>query len=517
MSFLSRRPLRLGGPWLLSLLALSLSLSLGASRCLAKARPARRVSAAAVAPAVAAATRELSAAQAARDAGRIVEAHDRVRRLLASADAESQLSPAQREQASAILALPLPERGEVVVLGEPGALVRVDDQDVARLPLPLPLLLPIGGHQIECVSGGAPLRVQIQVRSGRRMEVRANREAGAVMLSQPPHALLVSSLAGPSLPSGSSVAMLIEQGLRGSPLVLLSGASEATQQLAECKEQAGCLADVAQRSQADYVIVLSSQVQPATTGVASADAGAGASARPAEPAAADLLLRAALFDPVVADAAASEQVRCAGCTLDALAREIPLLVSRVSKLGLGRPRARIQVRVEPADAELVLNGVPIVGRPVERSVWAGELRIQAHRAGYLPQQQTSTLGEGANEHIEIKLEAIPQPVVVSRPVPLASPPVVYERQPRPLWRIVGGSLALVAGATLGGFGIGALSVHGRCIDAVQPPANQCDRLYQTQTLGTALVSVGAASAVAGVVLLAIPGSRRPMRAALPRP
>jgi hypothetical protein len=94
---------------------------------------------------------------------------------------------------------------------------------------------------------------------------------------------------------------------------------------------------------------------------------------------------------------------------------------------------------------------------------------------------------------------------------------VVDRQPRPLWRILGGSALLFAGGTLAGFGVGALSVHGRCIDAVQPPASQCERLFQTQTLGAALVSAGAVSAVAGVVMLAIPGPRRPVRAARSRP
>lgn len=464
----------------------------------------------------------LAAAQAAQAAGRVVEAHDRVRRLLASADAELRLSPAQREQAQAILATARPEAGEVVVLGEPSWLVRVDEQDVARLPLPVPLLLSVGSHAIEFVGGSAPLRVQVQVRAGRRMEVRANREAGAVMVSQPPHALLVAAPFGLSLPQGQRPDTVVERGLRGSPLVLLSSPSDLAQELARCNQQAACLAEIAQRSQAEYVLVVRvSEPLAASSSPASAPAAAasepGADRSPAS-VPADRLLRVTLLDPFVVDAAAHVEERCAACTPDVLAERLAQLVERVNKQGFGRPRARVRIRVEPADAELSLNGISLGALPVERSVWAGELRIQARRAGYLPLLRAMTLSEGSNEALDLTLEPVPPPnVAVAEPSSQQPAAVLVERQPRPRWRLATGALAVAAGATLIGFGVGALQIHGSCIDVVQPPATQCERLYQTATLGTTLVSVGAVSALAGVVLLAVPGPRRPRHAAQSRP
>ena len=485
----------------------------------AKPRPSRSITAknSASSAGDAALSRELASAQAALSAGRVVEAHDRVRRILASADAESRLTPAQREEAKGILATALPAAGDVVVLGEPGTLVRVDDQDTARLPLPVPLLVPVGSHQIECVLGGTALRVQVQVRSGRRVEVRANREAGAILLSQPPHALLHAQLSGPGL-SGTSPVAWVEQGLRGTPLVLLAASGDVTQQLASCNGQQACLREVAVRSEAEYVVLLSSQPDPEDRSSVTTTAAAPVQTDPAAASAPDLLLHAALFDPVVEAVAAQERVRCAACSPQILESQIAQLVHRVSRQGLARPRARVRIRIEPADAELALNGTKVAALPVDRNLWAGELHIEARREGYLPLQKTVTLAEGSSESLELRLDRIPPPAaVVVSPAVVTPAPIAIERESRPTWRIAVGLSALAAGGSLVGFGSGALAVHGTCIDATMPPANQCDRLYQTSALGMALVSVGAVSAVAGVVLLAVPGPRRPMRAARSRP
>lgn len=491
-----------------------------------QARPRKPAAAApkkppAAAPVLDETARELQAAQAAQAAGRVIEAQDRIRRLLASTDAESRLSKEGREQAKAILELARPPAGDVVVLGEPGLRVRVDEQDIARLPLPVPLLLAEGPHQVEFVGVGTPLRVQIQVRAGRRMEVRANREAGAVMLSSLPHALVSAQLPPGLLPTGSNASAWIDGGLRGLSLAPLVAPTEDSA-LVDCKEQPACLSAIAQRSQADYVLLVRGSLAApglvSSAGAGSSDGGPSTqSASTQATPAADVLLRVALFDPTVGDLAAHEEARCDACTATAANDRLSQVLHRVAQQGLSRARARIRLLVEPAAAELRINDVPVTAAGSERTVWAGELRIQARHDGYQPLQVTRVVAEGASEAIELHLERVPPPppLIVSPP-PKPSMPVAIERQPRPLWRIVTGSLALVAGGTLVGFGVGALNVNGRCIDEVVPPANQCDRLYQTSTLGTALVASGAAAAVAGVVLIAIPGPRRPVRAALSR-
>lgn len=85
-------------------------------------------------------------------------------------------------------------------------------------------------------------------------------------------------------------------------------------------------------------------------------------------------------------------------------------------------------------------------------------------------------------------------------------PAPSEAPRRPVWRLVVGGLGLSGGLAMIGFGIPALSIDNQC----NPPApdNNCPRLYDTQSLGLGLAITGAAVAVGGVVLLALPPRKR---------
>lgn len=76
---------------------------------------------------------------------------------------------------------------------------------------------------------------------------------------------------------------------------------------------------------------------------------------------------------------------------------------------------------------------------------------------------------------------------------------------RPRWRLIVGGVSLGAGLLLAGFGASALAVNGRCIDAPMFPAQTCDNVYTSGGIGGALVGVGAAAVVGGVVLIVLPG------------
>lgn len=463
--------------------------------------PAQR--GAATAPPVAA-NPELEAAHAALQAGRPVEAHDRLRRWLAQGGNESGLSPAQIEKLQAIRAVALPAVGDVAVSGEPGTEVRIDGQLLAQLPLPAPLLLSAGPHQVALAGRGGSLSAQIQVRAGRRLDVRESREAGAVLISQPPQALF--GAAGDDLRKSAS------QGLQGTQLYLIPSPSELQSKLAECGERPACLRDIAQAQDVEYILL--AQASPASPPRAPASPSPAASTDSGPAATSTLLLRAVLFDARVADQAAAAQQTCASCSAEEIGNRLRDLVAQVATTGLSRPRGQLRIECEPAEAELQLNGRVLGTGAVERAVWSGEAAIVASLAGYRPQQLRRFVAEGAQETVRVRLEKLPPPppVVAQVPERPASPPA-RERAPRPLWRILAGSTALVAGGLLIGFGAGAQSVNGLCIDAVEPPSNQCSRLYQTATLGTALIVSGAVAATAGVVLLAVPGPQRPQRVA----
>src|SRR5262249_25769596 len=78
--------------------------------------------------------------------GRTIEAQDAMRRYLRDTQ-DDEASP-QRQEAQRILQLLAPPSGEVNIVGERAALVLIDDRLLGVLPLPLPLLLPIGEHRV---------------------------------------------------------------------------------------------------------------------------------------------------------------------------------------------------------------------------------------------------------------------------------------------------------------------------------------------------------------------------------
>lgn len=76
---------------------------------------------------------------------------------------------------------------------------------------------------------------------------------------------------------------------------------------------------------------------------------------------------------------------------------------------------------------------------------------------------------------------------------------------RPRWRLILGGATIGAGLLLTGFGVSALVVNGRCIEPPSFPAQTCESVYTTGDIGGALVGIGAASVVGGVLLMAWPG------------
>lgn len=113
----------------------------------------------------------------------------------------------------------------------------------------------------------------------------------------------------------------------------------------------------------------------------------------------------------------------------------------------------------------------------------------------------------APQNAEVKVSSQPaNPPPPSSSVAALTP--IHENQrtvrtPRPRWRLVVGSLGLVSGSLFAGFGISALSVRGSCIG--QSQTGECPYYYGTESVGTALLSVGGFLTFSGVMLLALPG------------
>ena len=93
---------------------------------------------------------------AAKD-GRVLEAHDARRRCTAARAGDGAPSPAAS----------LPESGELSISGPRRALVVVDEHVVGALPLPLPLLLAPGPHQVALEAGSHRWAAAVKVLPGR--------------------------------------------------------------------------------------------------------------------------------------------------------------------------------------------------------------------------------------------------------------------------------------------------------------------------------------------------------------
>jgi hypothetical protein len=105
--------------------------------------------------------------------------------------------------------------------------------------------------------------------------------------------------------------------------------------------------------------------------------------------------------------------------------------------------------------------------------------------------------------------------------PLATAPVITDtpaagKGRRPLWRLIVGPLAMAAGVSMIGVGAAGLAVNQRCVTVDETNPELCQpfqdmtgtnraTIYDTFTPGLSLVISGSVLAVAGVVLVAIPG------------
>ena len=132
--------------------------------------------------------------QVAWNTGKTVAAQDLMRRFLA--DQASSEDATARAEADKIVDQPRPASGEVLVVGERGSLVFVDDRVVGILPLPLPLLLVSGEHKVTLEVSGRRLEGPVRVLPGRTSELRFNLSSDAVVARVVPAVVWVPSWKG---------------------------------------------------------------------------------------------------------------------------------------------------------------------------------------------------------------------------------------------------------------------------------------------------------------------------------
>jgi hypothetical protein len=429
---------------------------------------------------------------------RELDAHDLMRRYLADPDLEheseeraatpaaSNAAPsAEIKEAERVLALPRPPAGTLNILGERGTLVYIDGRLVGVLPLSLPLLLSPSEHKVVLERGRQRIEDQVQIPAGRLGELRSDVSSRALLLSTLPGVLFVSDFRDVSPELRARLQQAVEKALlarRLSPLgteLALTLLPTTARKLGDCVQDIPCQLDLAKQVDAEAILHVRSSLEKDV-----------------------LRLHASWVDIVVGQEAAGEEVRVQNIAAEQASAGLHSLVSRVYEVGSVRPRAELQVTCDPTDAELELDGAMQPACRYQRAVFAGEHRVRARKPGYTPDDQRLSLREGEKRALDIRLlEIEPAPAPLLPPPP---PPPVPRRQPRPIWRLAVGGVALAGGLVTAGFGVAMLSLNGQCVGDSQADV-VCARLYTTLAPGAVTLGVGLGVALAGGLLIGIPG------------
>lgn len=426
--------------------------------------------------------------------GRLLDAQDLMRRFIS----DSRFDPAEnaREAAEAqrILALPRPPGSKVSVIGERGTLVFVDGRLVGSLPLSRPLLCAPGKRTLVLENGRSRQEEEIDLASGRFVEVTYDRSSVALLSAELPAVLVLEQYGETTQTVSPALAQVIEDVLLGDrlspfPLPLALERAGLTRS-GSCAENLDCQLRLARQSELDYVLNLHLS-QPAL--------GIGLPWQ----------LRLVLLDAEIGEEAARSEQECDAC--DA-AKAVALLRSGLSRLlatARARPRGELKVTSVPAGAEVRLGARSLGKTPLKQAVWAGRLEVEVALPGYESARLPVTVPGGDKAAVAATLQpeiAEPPPAAL-----LTAPWPTYRLTPRrrPRWRLVLGGVAVAGSALLFGFGASALAVSDQCVVEPVPPAELCRERLGTAPIGTGLMISGAAVLVTGTLLLAIPERRTP--------
>lgn len=457
--------------------------------------------------------------------GRGVAARDLLRRYLQETAGEGE-SPNQKE-AQQLAEKALEAAGEVEVLGARGALVFVDELLVGGLPLPLPLLLPLGSHRVVVELGEQRVEEQIKTLSGQTAQMRFNQRTAVVVVSLPPAIVL--------LPEGSAetaahkrVAQALQQAATKEKQAVVAREQAVAQapKLAGCLDTLACQLDLLAQNEAPYALrVRLSERCAASPAVARGTRGEGRGEPPllekcaVSPAGAPAArsgswqLELQLIDGSAGAVAAVATPSCGECTLEQTAAAAAAALGPLLQQAASRGRGSIELISQPSAAEVYLAGERIGVTPYRGSRFVGSYPLVLRKEGYSPYEASLVVAAGQTASVNAVLptaaagEPEPAPAELQK-----TPDVRVEQSRRPLWRLVTGFLLIGGGATVAGFGIGALALDGQC-DLEGAPGS-CLARYNTLVPGALLVGGGALLIAGGITLAAIPGPRRSVQVSM---
>lgn len=431
--------------------------------------------------------------QCAAQQGRVLEAQDYYRRF--EADPAAEPDEAALAELRRVLALAPPPYGRVQVLGEPGAIARVDGRLLGALPLLAPALVAAeSSHTLTLEARGPSIPATVAVPAGRFVEVRVNTASRAALITLLPAYIALTRLSGVPAEAQEALLRAMEEGLTSEKKSLLHRELALTRapELGGCLETRDCQRKLAEKNDAEGVF----QVE-----VGPSPRGAGR-----------LQLKVRLLDTGTGDVASEAESEGEGA---ALATGLRQAVARSAAEVAVRPRGVLKVLTDPPEVEVYVDDQLIGRAPLERAVWAGRHALRLRKPGYEELSRPLDLSDGQSLSVRESLalrEAEPAPS------PARTPPIAVQlrgtRGKRPLWRVITGSALAGSGLLLTAIGLQGLAVDGACIGTlVRPgpgspcPASSMGQVYDSAALARPIFGFGLIGIGVGIGIAAWPGPR----------
>lgn len=206
----------------------------------------------------------------------------------------------------------------------------------------------------------------------------------------------------------------------------------------------------------------------------------------------------------MAESAQSKEAVCAQCNTQMAAQKLGELVKQIVLADTSHARGMVEVTTDPTEGvEVVLDGVSVGftgGSAMQVKTFAGQHQLILRKPGFRSRREVVNVPEGKGTPLPPfkLLEGKDQVVIVVNEA---------KRGPRPKWRVAIGGILLAGGLATLGAGAHMLYANGKCVAPPMPPALECDQVFQTTTLGTALTVAGGLVALGSIAIIAFPGPK----------
>lgn len=341
----------------------------------------------------------------------------------------------------------------VAVYGPDGGQILLDGRLAGRLPLPVPLAVSAGKHQLRMEQGRQVVDVKIDAKPHRPLEVRFTLLPPLAVVTPTFGAVLFADYGDVAAPAEQALARAVLAGAAAERILVLppqdlAAPLAATPGLSECLRTLACQERLANLVEAHFVLLLRIVAPPKE---------AGGDKRPGS---GTWRFAVTLHDVPAGETSATATGECAHCTLQAASQRLGDMVSQVVRDGSTRPEGALEVTAVPNAAKVVLDGRDRGSAPLRQPSLAGQHEVLVEAPGYFAQRTVVTVTNEQTARLLVTLVPIPSsrsaplsPVSELAPPPGTAQvpppaPVPWLRQPGK-WVVAGlGIGELLAAATL---------------------------------------------------------------------